>query len=1282
MHPSLPAPRSRAVRRLAAAVAGVLAAALLTAPAPVAGAAPDKLQPAARQTLAGGRTADLIVELVERADLRPARELRTHAQRTAYGQRTLAALAERSQRGIRQLLTQRKVGHHPFWIVNAVHVEDADAKLAAELARRPEVRTVRTMRTFQLPEPTPAQRVAAAAAVEWNIDRIQAPQVWSRYGVRGEGIVVANIDSGVQFDHPALVRQYRGNVGDGVFDHRFNWYDPYGQCRTAPCDTNGHGTHTMGTMVGDDGAGTQIGVAPGARWVAARGCIGSGCTELALLLAGEWVMAPFDDTFTSRPDLAPHIVNNSWGSPNSDPFYSQVVSRWIEVGIMPVFSAGNSGPGCDTVGSPADYTQAYAVAAFDAEGAIADFSSRGTAAAEIKPDIAAPGVAVVSSLPGGRYEAYNGTSMAAPHVSGAVALLWSAAPELIGDIPATRALLDGGAVDVADAQCGGTAADNPVWGKGRLDVHAAVAAAPRGPRGTLTGTVRGADGPVAGASVRLTGPNRTERVATTDATGRYTVTVPPGGYTVAVKAFGFGDGATSVTVTADSTATADLTLVALPRHPISGVVRDPGGVGAAGIAVKLLATPLPPVVTGPDGAYRIDNVPVGGYTLTFGAGRCLSAGSRQITVDGSETVDLYPPAQVDSSGYQCNGTTAPFPTGTTALALTGDDESVQVNLPFPVPFYGRNHTTMWVATNGFLSFDRAADNSINREVPNPSTPNASVFAFWDDLVVDAQATVRTASYGTAPDRRFVVEWRNVTFWEDETQRVTFAAELSETGAVTVHYGDLTSAAVARGAGASVGVENQTGSVGLEYSRDVAALRPHSAITFRAAGSLYGTVTKPDGSPAANALVSAVTGDAPAVTTTAAADGTYVLHLPLGTYTVDVSLVTFGIHRSTVVLDTSGERVRHDVRLSLNERTVSGVIRDSLGQPVRGAEVWLSHSELPIVRMTTGADGAYRFTKVPESDVATYVYASVPGCQREGRLYLPTIIGGDAVNDVTVIAPMGVVDGADGFGYQCLLGSVEPSFAGTTVTTSEYGPPTAVALPFEFRLYGQPYRTAYVSRYGYLTFEPSDHQSGSNNFLPSTSSPDAAVYAFWDGLAMDASSRVTHGTAGTAPNRRFMVSWQDMLLDGERISVDAVLHENGRVDVQHRLLPDTAAGRGDGATVGIEDADSYHAQEYSYHDERLRSGQSVRFLPPGTVTGVVTDATTGAPLAGATVEFLRLEEVEEEVVTDAGGTFTLRLPLGEWDLAVNAAGHFPGAARLRLDAPYGTVRRDVPVTPIG
>ena len=115
--------------------------------------------------------------------------------------------------------------------------------------------------------------------IEWGVNKINAPNVWSSYNVRGEGIVVANIDSGVQFDHPALARQYRGRLANGTFDHNYNWFDPSRICgnpSVAPCDNDGHGTHTMGTMVGDDGAGNQIGVAPAARWIAAKGCESKG----------------------------------------------------------------------------------------------------------------------------------------------------------------------------------------------------------------------------------------------------------------------------------------------------------------------------------------------------------------------------------------------------------------------------------------------------------------------------------------------------------------------------------------------------------------------------------------------------------------------------------------------------------------------------------------------------------------------------------------------------------------------------------------------------------------------------------------------------------------------------------------------------------------------------------------------------------------------------------------------------------------------------------------------
>ena len=194
----------------------------------------------------------------------------------------------------------------------------------------------------------------------------------------GEDIVIANIDTGVQFDHPALVDQYRGNNGDGTFTHDYNFYDVAEACGdTVACDTNGHGTHTMGTMVGDDGDGNQIGVAPGATWIGTNGCCDS---DFTLLSSGEWIIAPTDSNGENPdPSKAADIVNNSWGTtqPVYDPFYEEIVEAWIAAGIFPAFSNGNSGPSCDTTGSPGLYDTSYSTGAFDINGDIASFSGRG-----------------------------------------------------------------------------------------------------------------------------------------------------------------------------------------------------------------------------------------------------------------------------------------------------------------------------------------------------------------------------------------------------------------------------------------------------------------------------------------------------------------------------------------------------------------------------------------------------------------------------------------------------------------------------------------------------------------------------------------------------------------------------------------------------------------------------------------------------------------------------------------------------------------------------------------
>jgi subtilisin family serine protease len=449
---------------------GVLVATMAGAPTYAAAPAGSaKVSDAVRAAAEASSKITFWVTFTSRANLSSVANLKVKAQRSAEVRRLKMDTAATSQAGVRQLLDSAGADYKTFWISNRIKVT-GDAKLVDILAARPEVASIEELKTYTLPTPV-VETTTGPNAVEWGIDRINAPQVWSQFNARGEGIVVANIDTGVQFDHPALVGKYRGNLG-GSFDHNYNWFDPSHICPTAaPCDNNDHGTHTMGTMVGDDGGANQIGVAPNAKWIAAKGCETNNCSDFALLASGEWIIAPTDLAGNNpRPDLAPDIVNNSWGGAGFDPFYQDIVDAWNAAGIFPAFSNGNSGPSCNSSGSPGMYLNSYSSGAFDINNVIASFSSRGPGVnGDIKPNLAAPGVNVRSSVPGNTYANFSGTSMASPHTAGTVALMWSAAPALSGDIAATRALLDTTAIDVNDTSCGGTAADNNVFGEGRLD---------------------------------------------------------------------------------------------------------------------------------------------------------------------------------------------------------------------------------------------------------------------------------------------------------------------------------------------------------------------------------------------------------------------------------------------------------------------------------------------------------------------------------------------------------------------------------------------------------------------------------------------------------------------------------------------------------------------------------------------------------------------------------------------------------------------------------------------
>ena len=415
-------------------------------------------------------TGSFFVQFGDRTPLAAASRIPNWVQRGQAVVTALQTTANRSQAGVRGYLQAQGFAFTPYWVVNAVYVPHGTLELARDLSRRPEVAAIVPESIRSVPPAT----AGSTLSVGWNLSMIGADQVWATYSNRGTGMVVANIDTGVQYTHPALVSQYRGNLGGGNFSHDGNWFDPAKICGAAPCDNNGHGTHTMGTMVGDDGAGNQVGVAPGAKWIACKGCESNSCSSSSLISCAQWVMAPGGDA-----SKRPNAVNNSWGGGNGDSWYQSYVQNWVSSGIFPAFSAGNSGPACGSANSPGDYPESFASGAVDSLQNIASFSSRGPSAfGGIKPNLSAPGVGIVSSYPTNSYASLSGTSMASPHTAASAALLWAVRPSLIGNIAGTESLLTANAAPRGTTEtCGGIAAGavpNDTFGYGRLDIKKAV----------------------------------------------------------------------------------------------------------------------------------------------------------------------------------------------------------------------------------------------------------------------------------------------------------------------------------------------------------------------------------------------------------------------------------------------------------------------------------------------------------------------------------------------------------------------------------------------------------------------------------------------------------------------------------------------------------------------------------------------------------------------------------------------------------------------------------------
>lgn len=411
----------------------------------------------------------------------------------------LQGTAQNSQIALRVWLDSRQIEYQAFWITNSIWLRSDAATLEA-LAERADVRALNPNTPYinRLPQTQPNIATTASLAImgtiEWGVSKINAPSVWA-VGITGQGVVIAGEDTGYRWDHNALKAKYRGWDGTTV-NHNYHWHDAIHTANAScpadspvPCDDNGHGTHTLGTMLGDDGAGNQIGVAPGARWIGCRNMNAGVGTVARYIECMQWMMAPTDlANHNPQPDLAPDVISNSWGCVASEGCTTgqelvNAVNNLVTGGIFFVVAAGNDGAGCATIfNAPSIYDSSFVVASTTSADSVSNFSSRGpvSGAARILPDVAAPGSLVRSGYKTSvnAYTTLSGTSVAAPHVAGAAALLIATNPALKGHPDQIANLLRSTAMHIngSNQTCGGITASmfpNPVQGSGRIDVYAA-----------------------------------------------------------------------------------------------------------------------------------------------------------------------------------------------------------------------------------------------------------------------------------------------------------------------------------------------------------------------------------------------------------------------------------------------------------------------------------------------------------------------------------------------------------------------------------------------------------------------------------------------------------------------------------------------------------------------------------------------------------------------------------------------------------------------------------------
>ena len=661
-------------------------------------------------------------------------------------------------------------GYTSHWLVNAVVVVGT-VDAIRELALRDDVEVIEPDLKPELIDPIRSEKSTPPGSrgigIAPGVVAVGARRVWNELGIDGTGVVVGNMDTGVDGSHPALAARWRGLIADPSEC----WLDNAEQgSPDFPIDNGSHGTHVMGTITGQAFDDT-IGVAPGALWIAANTIDQYVSTEFDndVIASLEWFADPDGNPGTT--DDVPCVVQNSWGTyeplgyPDCFSYWWTAMDNCEAAGVVLTWSAGNEGPDAASLRSPADRADspynAFSVGStqYYFPYNISDFSSRGPSNCggefAMKPEICAPGSNIYSSVPGGGYEGgWSGTSMSGPHIAGVVALMCAANPDL--DHETIKQVLMETAIDK------GTPGEDNTYGHGFVDAYEAVLAV-MGGLGTVSGTVTdaGTGLPLAGVQVGVI-DRPTSRI--TDVDGNFQFMLPVGAWTLTFSLFAYGDETLVVDVIENDTVDGSTTMTALPTAVLSGLVYEYEGGLVSGASVQVLDTPLAPVYTNSSGFYSID-IPAGAtYDVVA---RAAGYGSHQQTIDfqGDMTLDFTLPELLAEDFETAGFMSYPWEMGGNADWVIDD-----VN-----PYEGS-----YCARSGDVSHNQNSDLEVTVEVTA-----ASDISFW--YKVSSEATYDFLRFYI--DGAQIASWSGTVAWSQFTYPVaagsrTFKWSYTKDGSVS------------------------------------------------------------------------------------------------------------------------------------------------------------------------------------------------------------------------------------------------------------------------------------------------------------------------------------------------------------------------------------------------------------------------------------------------------------------------------------------------------------------